>query len=193
MQINSATRQHGPMGSAFISRNPLLPKNDLQGGAIDQVVYNMNQYVRYSLLDCPGKITVRVATFKGATIMDQKKIRQLLRGETKLKSRLGVAALTAHRLTEALRLKGFEAYEFHDRYTSIVTVGSFDSPGTPRPDGKIEINPEMHKVMKAFTQKLGESPLSLITYPFDIQPTPVAVPRRSVSGDYARGGLFGWR
>ena len=73
------------------------------------------------------------------------------------------------------------------------TVGSFNSPGSPRPDGKIEINPIMHKVMIAFAPKPGGSPLSLLAIPFDIQPTPVATPRRSISADYARGGLFDWR
>ena len=37
-----------------------------------------------------------------------------------------VAGENAHKLTVALRSKGWEAYEFHDRYESYVTVGSFD-------------------------------------------------------------------
>ena len=36
------------------------------------------------------------------------------------------AAENAHILTESLRQQGYEAYEFHDRDQSIVTVGSFD-------------------------------------------------------------------
>ena len=56
----------------------------------------------------------------------------------------------AHKLTLALRKKGYEAYEFHDRFSSIVTVGSFDSTGTPRADGKTEINPAAYKIMCAF-------------------------------------------
>ena len=56
----------------------------------------------------------------------------------------------AHRLTEALRIKGYDAYEFHDRYCSIVTVGSFSSTGTPRRDGMIEINPEILAVIETF-------------------------------------------
>ena len=63
------------------------------------------------------------------------------------------AALKAHVLTEALRMKGYEAYEFHGRYASIVTVGNFDSVGTPRADGKTEINPEVHKTMEIFKAK----------------------------------------
>jgi len=49
-----------------------------------------------------------------------------------MKSELEAAAEKAHRLAKALRMKGYDAYEFHDRYASIVTVGSFNSAGTPR-------------------------------------------------------------
>ena len=54
------------------------------------------------------------------------------------------------RLTVALRTRGVEAYEFHDRHESIVTVGSFDSVGQPRVDGKTEINPAVHQVMAMY-------------------------------------------
>ena len=54
-------------------------------------------------------------------------------------SALEEAGEAAHKLVEVLRNQGYEAYEFHDRGSSIVTVGSFDSVGTPRADGKIEI------------------------------------------------------
>ena len=100
------------------------------------------------------------------------------------------AAEKAHRLAKALRMKGYEAYEFHDRYASIVTVGSFNSVGTPRSDGRIEINPEIHKIMKTFGaesttlpgQTTPVTPLkTLVGIPFDIQPIPVEVPKRSIS------------
>jgi hypothetical protein len=87
-------------------------------------------------------------------------------------------------------MKGYEAYEFHDRYASIVTVGSFNSVGTPRPDGKTEINPEIYKIMKTFGaesvtlpgQTTAVTPLkTLVGIPFDIQPIPVQVPKRSIS------------
>ncbi len=47
---------------------------------------------------------------------------------------------------------GYDAYEFHDRSSSIVTVGSFDSVGTRRRRGKIEINPTVHKIMPRFAR-----------------------------------------
>jgi hypothetical protein len=137
-----------------------------------------------------------VATFTGAVVMDQKKIREVENGLSQIDSRLAEAATKANQLARALRQKGYEAYEFHDRHASIVTVGSFDTAGTPRPDGKLEMNPTMLRVIQVFgpdpltgRPKTFDSPV----IPFDLQPTPVVVPQRSVASDYAGGGFFGWR
>jgi hypothetical protein len=140
-------------------------------------------------LDCPGKYTVQVATFKGKVIIKQDEIREIERGKP-MQGELADAAKKADTLTRALRMKGFEAYQFHDRYASIVTVGNFDSMGLPQPDGKIEINPGIHRIMKTFGAKqtavpgTGQqvTPLNtLVGIPFDIQPIPVQVPKRPVS------------
>jgi hypothetical protein len=194
VQINNATRQSGPMGSAFVTRNPLLPQEDARTPHVDKVVYEMNKDVKHSLLNCPGKYSVQVATFTGAVIMDQKKIRELENGQTHMDSRLDEAALRAHELTEALRLKGYEAYEFHDRGASIVAVGSFDSAGAQRPDGKLEMNPAMLQVVRTFgPDPLTGRPKAVMNIPLDLHPAPVLVPQRSVSSDYIGAGLFGWR
>ena len=138
------------MGNAFVITNPCLPNEYFVPKGLDKFVVDMNQGVTHSLLDCPEKYTVKVATFTGhAIILDEKNQTAIARGDTP-KSYLEEAAKNAHLLTEALRQRGYEAYEFHDRNSSIVTVGSFDSVGTRRADGKIEINPAMHKVMIAF-------------------------------------------
>jgi hypothetical protein len=177
----------GPMGSAFLTRNPRLPKES-EAAVVDRFVYDMNKDVKYSLLDCPGQFTLQVATFKGAVVVDQKTVRDLERGEKKIRSRLADAAQMAHELTEALRTKGYEAYEFHARGASIVTVGHFEFVGTPRADGKIEINPEIHRLMQLFAPdaSTGGRPKTLVGIPFDVQPLPVRVPRRSISADYAQ-------
>jgi hypothetical protein len=95
-------------------------------------------------------------------------------------------------------MKGYEAYEFHDRYASVVTVGSFDSMGTPRPDGKTEINPQIQRIIETFRAKQeslqGKSagamvPKTVVGIPLDIQPIPVQVPKRSLSAAYARDAI----
>ena len=189
VEINNVTRQYGPMGSAMLTRNPLRPDEPTDGGAIDKLVWDMNKEVPNSLLECPGAYTVKVATFNGSVIVDQAKIRQIEEGELKVKSRLTRAAEDAHRLAEALQVLGYEAYEFHDRFASMVTVGSFDTPGTRRPDGKIEINPKAHQYMKTFgAHPVTGKPQEIIGIPLDVQPVMVVVPKRSFASDYSENG-----
>jgi len=193
--ITGGKEKLGPMGKAFITTNPLLPKSYFAPKGVDKLVAEMNRGVEHSLLDCPGKYTVQVALFTGSVVMDQAKIRAIEEGEADLESNLNKAALAAHKLTEALRLKGYEAYEFHDRSASIVTVGSFDSVGTPRPDGKTEINPTIHALMERFKAEpatvpgAGPQAKTLVGIPFDAQPVPVLVPRRAISADYRRDAV----
>ena len=59
----------GPMGRAFFTRNPLLPREYFVPKGVDDFVAKMNQGVEHSLLDCPGRYTVQVATFRGKTIL----------------------------------------------------------------------------------------------------------------------------
>ena len=191
-----ANDSRGPMGNAFVVTNPLLPREYFVPKGVDKLVLEMNQRVRHhSLLDCPEPYTVKVATFTGhAVILDQKRQAAIDRGEMP-KSRLEEAAKNAHLLTKALRQKGYEAYEFHDRNSSIVTVGSFSTVGTKRRDGKIEINPAIHAIMRRFgvetkvepgkPAEIGK-PKKLIGIPFDVQPLPVEVPRMTISGTYDR-------
>jgi hypothetical protein len=185
----------GPMGGAFVITNPLLPHEYFVPKGIDKLVVEMNKHVTHSLLDCRAPYTVKVATFTGhAVILDQKRQDEIDRGKMP-KSYLEDAAKSAHLLTQALRKKGYEAYEFHDRASSIVTVGGFASVGTKRPDGKIEINPAIHTIMKTFgaetkfepgkETQVGQ-PKKLAGIPFDIQPMAVEVPRISISSTYDR-------
>jgi hypothetical protein len=190
-------RQKGPMGSAFVTRNPLLPKEYFAPQGADEFVMSINKGVENSLLECPGSYSVRVATFRGNVIIDQRKIHEITSGAA-MKSRLHDAAHKAHQLTLALRRQGVEAYEFHDRHESMVTVGSFQSVGSPRPDGKTEINPSILALISAYGPKrqalpgpggqnvTGLEPRTLAGIPFDVQPIPVRVPRRSIAADYAK-------
>jgi hypothetical protein len=119
----------GPMGHAFITKNPLLPREYFTPKGVDPQVAKWNKDIEHSLLRCPGKYTIKVATFRGRTslkaanddIADDTGVRQ-----ARLDDPLVEAVKNAHLLTEALRSRGWEAYEFHDRYESYVTVGSFD-------------------------------------------------------------------
>jgi hypothetical protein len=190
----------GPMRHAMIATNPLLPEEYFKPKGLDPLVITMNEHVKYSLLKCPGRYTCKIATFTGSVTVDQAVIADIEKNNKKFQSRLEDAAANAHEMTVALRAKGYEAWEFHDRYASMVTVGSFDAVGTPRPDGQIEINPELHKLMETFSapkQTVPGQAAPKIGDPFvvqtkigkiacDIQALPVEVPKRSLSRDYDR-------
>jgi hypothetical protein len=127
-------------------------------------------------------------------VIDQQRIREI--EETgRMQSRLAQAAENSHLLTESLRKRGVEAYEFHDRHESIVTVGSFDSLGIPQQDGTTELHPAVLKIMQTYGASqqaipgqamTGLMPKSLGNITLDVQPTPVEVPQRSIARDYAR-------
>ncbi len=191
---NEENRKKGLMGQAFITRNPLLPEEFFAPKGIDALVASINSGVQNSLLECPGKYSVRVASFRGNVIIDQREVKEVL-ATNRMESRLVEAAEKAHRLTELLRKRGVDAYVFHDRHESIVTIGSFESVGTPRDDGMTEINPAVHRIMKEYGpqqqalpggQMAGLMPKMIGGIPLDLQPVPVAVPKRSVATDYRR-------
>jgi hypothetical protein len=184
----------GPMAKAFISRNPVRPQEVPDRSGLDPLVLKANEGVDHSLLDCPGKYTVQVATFTGANVMRQDDIAAIRRGSKGMQSRLVEAAEKAHNLTQALRIKGYEAYEFHDRYASIVTVGSYDWVTRRLPNGQAQINPNIQAVIDRFGarktnlggQTGGWAQQTLVGIPFDLKPIAVHVPRRSISAQLSR-------
>jgi len=128
----------GPMGQAFMTRNPILPQEYFTAASVDESVVKWNKGLEFSLLECPGKFSIKVATFRGRS-----SIKGPLKGtgdrtrKAKKNDPLVQAASNAHLLTIALREKGWEAYEFHDRTESYVTIGSYDKISTKLPDGRI--------------------------------------------------------
>jgi len=171
----------GPMHMAFVIPNPLLPEEFFSRPEVDDFVLEMNSGVENSLLDCQGRYSVRVALFTGAGTFDQKAIEQ--GDDVEFESRLVEAAETAHRLTESLRRRGFQAWEFHDRESSMVCVGSFQQLTVPSADGRQVIHPEITKVVEklgADPEKLAQGqimPRSIDGVLLEIQPKPVDVPR----------------
>ncbi len=201
--IGSDKKKLGPMSHAFVTTNPTLPANFfVPKNGVDDEILALNRGVPHSLLECPGKFTVRVATFKGEVIIKADQIRAIQNGK-EMKGRLAEAAKKADQLTKALRKKGYEAYQFHDRYASIVTVGSFNSVGTPGADGQMEINPEIQRFVQTFTANTDAAPgvqnalrakgldqravgsampVQVVDgIPLDVTPVPIEVPKRSVS------------
>jgi hypothetical protein len=145
------SRKRGPMGKAFLTRNPMLPREYFVPQGVDAEVAGWNEGLEFSLLKCPGRYSIRVATFRGrAEFASKTEDRSTNTRQAKKRDPLVTAAHNAHKLTVALRAKGWDAYEFHDRQESYVTVGSFDD-GQQTPDGRVQLtNRDAHTIARTF-------------------------------------------
>jgi hypothetical protein len=181
--VGGAGAAKPPLHTALLIPNPLLPADYFSRQQIDEFVMEMNADVTHSLLDCPGRYTVRVATFTGAgtfntgsgqaepepeddSLVDVNRFVDFLKGNgwkdpqlrgVEEESRLVDAADKAHRLTEALRRNGWPAWEFHDRDSSIVCVGNIDQLSVPGPGGRKAPHPEVARIVAS----LGPDPAAL--------------------------------
>jgi hypothetical protein len=190
----------GPLRASFLLANPMLPEEFFQSRKTDKLVLELNTGLKYSLFDNPGQYSVKVATFSGATIFDQNEIakikaeeeRKRRKGEGVTESKLANAAKKATLLTHYLRSKGYEAYEFHDRFESYVCVGSFDYLTREDERGNKRNHPEIEETILKFkamsVQNVGGT-LQTQTFPLpkkfveagvacDVQPLPVLVPKK---------------
>jgi len=150
-------RKKGPLGHAFLTKNPLLPKEYFVPQGVDKEVAKWNRDVEHSLMKCPGNFSMRVATFKGRVFLKAANQSDLQGKAKKTSSALVVAAESAHFLTTALREKGWEAYEFHDRHDSYVTVGSFQD-GIVQPNGRILLkHPDARIIVDTFGARSAEN------------------------------------
>jgi hypothetical protein len=203
-QKNEESAKKGPMGAAFVTRNPFLPDDYFQN-AVDDFVVKLNERVEHSLLRCNKRYTVRVATFNGRTVTEISTGMAPKKEEQQISDSLDEACLKAGQLTAALRAKGIEAYEFHDRNASYVTIGSFDSLGEEAPGGGPFIyNPEMVSIMNqwcGYEMRSIKDPKSgyvsatpscktLENIPFDVEGKFISVPRPAASKLY-QGSLLG--
>lgn len=196
---------------AFLTRNPLLPDEFFQAPPIDSFTEQLNRqdWIRYSLLDCKGRFTARVASFRGPEVVDVATKVKLKTDEPT--SALDKAASKAHRLTEALRSRGIEAYEYHDKYGSYVTVGSFNELGQEI-QGQFQYDPRIvsiindlcgYRMVRAKDQATGAEMETMMVkseevrgkngskqyIPFDIEGKPIAVPKVQNSKVYG-GSIF---
>ncbi|MDO5552641.1 MAG: hypothetical protein Q4G68_02655 [Planctomycetia bacterium] len=184
----------GPLGGAIAVPNPLIDKEYFnQKGVVDTFIEKINSDSRYNLLNNPKMYTIRVATFAGASTTYK-----MGQPGRELKSKLQEAGIKASALCTALRKKGVDAWEFHDRDSSFVTIGGFDNYGYSRADGRTEIDPAIYQLMEKYRGKMtGQGgaysaytvtvelsdggPLgkkTRVEIPFDLQPVIIMVPQR---------------
>jgi len=129
-------KRPGPLSGAFMTTNPMLSDEDLALRKRDPFILRLNTGNDYSLMQNPAKYTVVVATFQGKSEIVSDTAEKKLQP---VSSALSDAAERAWELCTALRRaksygydRDYEAWVFHDRYSSIVTVGSYESKDDPR-------------------------------------------------------------
>lgn len=118
-----------PLHKAFLTRNPLLPE-DANQQRLDPLLMRLNSGTEHSLLQNRHKYSLVVASFNGKSQVDPAKFQEFDK-ELANDVTLDKAGMESWQLTKALRARGVEAYVFHERYRSVVTVGGFDLPDDP--------------------------------------------------------------
>lgn len=133
------SQRQKPLSGAFLCMNPLLSAEEVAARRVDPLLRQLNTGMRHSLADNPGEYTLLVAHFGGKTVTE---VKHSPLGFDFLKDNdLDAAAIEANDLAAALRqdldpqpgspFRNLEAYVWHDRNESIVTVGSFQRPDDP--------------------------------------------------------------
>jgi hypothetical protein len=137
----SSPGQRGPLGGAFLTINPALSPEEVARKKRDPLLLRLNGSDELSILNNKGKYTLVVCTFSGRSQVGIGSNFDNVLKNFKVKGTLDDAAKRAWKVSKLLRdglFQGpqrgrkFDSYVFHDRYNSLVTIGSFDSPNDPR-------------------------------------------------------------
>lgn len=156
-----------PFERAFICRNPTT-KHDRpeEWDKLDiAALRRMNAAEEFSLLKCPKALTLAIKSFQTPTVVQSSSSKGSFLenlGFGKKEERADAAAVSAHNLAELLRKAKLDAYVLHTKYTSVVTVGGYDSLEDPN--------------LRAM-QNLLQTRLKLDFVQLFPQPIPMKVPR----------------
>ncbi|MEM6472002.1 MAG: hypothetical protein AAF802_20750 [Planctomycetota bacterium] len=191
-KLFQSRKGHGknPLAGAFVTRNPMLPESFFESPEVDSFVKQLNEDVDHSLLKADGKFTVVVKTFGACGTIVGATNQEKFHPSAK---RMDDFARQTAKMVGALRKKGEEAYQYHDRDRSIVTIGSFESLGRDLPGGGFEYAPEIRRVMNQYNAlnanyaqrvpgRNGVAAHHIAMIPYDVQPTPIAIPKVAKRG-----------
>jgi hypothetical protein len=125
---------------AFLTVNPLY-EGTVRDAEEDDMIVELNSGQKFSLLQNKAKYSLVVATFKGSSVMqvgNEKSSKALGFFEKNFGKSLDDCAMNAFLLTEKMRNAkkygydtNFDAWVYHDKYQSLVLVGSFNSKDDP--------------------------------------------------------------
>lgn len=197
--------ENGPLSGAFLSINPLLKPEEIVNRKADNETRYLNSGIDFPLVGVRHKYTLKVATFTGKSVvpLGNSKFNGHEGSFEKAIAEAGPYNLTragedATQLTYALRQNSasnrktlgrdkFEAYVYHDKFQSMVTVGGFDSENDPQIRQLAEIFRAKYKADEQGEYELIGEALSLPnqnpklppvhTWAFDPVPELIEVPR----------------
>jgi hypothetical protein len=176
------------LAGAFMAPNPMLSPDDIARKNRDPLIVKLNSG-EHTLFENRGKYTLVVASFYGKSAVkpkDFEKFDNMLRSKAKIS--LDDAARDSWELMTMLRRKGYDAYVFHERFRSIVTVGSFKSANDPQIarltenfKAKEKLNPETKQMVLVaeaiqIPSKMPNAP-PLKSWMMDPVPTVMEVPK----------------
>lgn len=184
-----------PLAGAFLAINPLLSPDEVMRDSRDPLLIRLNSGENHSLADNRGEYTLVIARFYGKqnVLLGSKAARS--DQDVSIGNTLDQAGFAAQELTAVLRGKydpsntynNIDAYVWHDRSESIVTVGSFTSDSDPSierykklfgprletfPDGRTNYQPA-HFALEGFGKRKNETRLWI----FEPTPQLMRVPR----------------
>lgn len=187
----------GPLSRAFLTINPLLSEAEIaeQIRERDPLLLKLNSGAEHSIMENKHKFTLVVASFYGNSqlhsheLSSEERSKRSFEFDKKLKqgSSLDKAGEQAWELVKVMRKQGHEAYVFHDRYSSVVTVGGFDSETDPRARelyekfrAKIDRDQSGKEIIRAEAIQVkgdGQDAKPERNWPMDPQPRLMRVPR----------------
>ena len=121
---------------AIMTTNPFVPAEALFPAQKDVLIGKINAGP-HNIRKCPGRYTLEIANFSGRKTLDVDNDQRFKGKMSMTKSPLVSAADDAERLADSLskdkeiQQTGYEPYVFHDRFSSRVMIGTFDSPNDP--------------------------------------------------------------
>jgi hypothetical protein len=177
------------LAKAFLAPNPLLPAEELRQRTRDPLLLALNSGKANSLLENRGKYTLMIGSFYGKSEIKPTQFASFERDlADKDKVSLDWAAESAQEMAAVLRNRyKLEAFVYHERFRSIVTVGSYNDRNDPELQRLLEQLKAREKVDPVSKQKVlvgemihlmdrdGKTPLKSWT----VEPTPqiMEVPR----------------
>jgi hypothetical protein len=164
-QMHSIYQWRQGLATALRTTNPYVPAQELFPSKGDQLVTKLNSGP-YSVFRCPGRYTLQVAEFGGRSTfnVEDKRFKNPLISDSPLEQAYDNAEKLAEVLAKdpEVRKTGCLPYVFHDRTTSRVMMGAFNSPDDP---GAVKLRNAMIQLVIPLAKKQSKNEMMIVPAP----------------------------